>query len=148
MFKEYLTVSYASSFWKGRVALYAILKAMGIGEGDEVLVEGFTCVVVPNAVIFTGAKPEGHIYLRYPLLVKDKNAILKAAQFQNIEIGDWFVSVLHPLNAPLDTACYRDGDCPVGKEIARHLINLPTHLNMNEEKVLKIVNFLKKMRDK
>ncbi|MFH1859640.1 MAG: DegT/DnrJ/EryC1/StrS family aminotransferase [bacterium] len=30
---------------------------MGIGEGDEVLVEGFTCVVVPNAVIFAGAKP-------------------------------------------------------------------------------------------
>ncbi|MFH1897602.1 MAG: DegT/DnrJ/EryC1/StrS family aminotransferase [Candidatus Desantisbacteria bacterium] len=372
-YKKYLNVSYASSFWKGRVALYAILKAMGIGEGDEVLVEGFTCVVVPNAVIFAGAKPvyvapdpktynmdinqiepkithktkaiiaqhtfglpadmdsilgiakkhnlrviedcapamgatykgqkvgtfgdaaffstqwskaistglggvavtndsetgkaieyfkkncvypsnrematlftqlklyqlmynptlhwfgikthrllsklglfipsstnedllsprkpkgyeklftnfqakiglkefekldkynehrryiaglydkylaenalpvayvaksEEHIYLRYPLLVKDKNALLKAAQFQNIEIGDWFVSVLHPLNAPLDTACYRDGDCHVGEEIARHLINLPTHSNMNEGKVLKIVDFLKKMRDK
>ena len=57
MFKQYLNVQYASSFWKGRVALYAILKAMGIGEGDEVLVEGFTCVVVPNSVIFAGAKP-------------------------------------------------------------------------------------------
>ncbi|MEK9149797.1 MAG: DegT/DnrJ/EryC1/StrS family aminotransferase, partial [Candidatus Desantisbacteria bacterium] len=56
-YKRYLGVSYASSFWKGRVALYAILKALGIGEGDEVLVEGFTCVVVPNAVIFAGAKP-------------------------------------------------------------------------------------------
>ncbi|MFH1096577.1 MAG: DegT/DnrJ/EryC1/StrS family aminotransferase [Candidatus Desantisbacteria bacterium] len=71
------------------------------------------------------ANPEGHIYLRYPLLVKDKNAILKAAQLQNIEIGDWFISVLHPLDAPLNTACYKDGDCPVGEEIARHLINLP-----------------------
>lgn len=57
MFKKFLNVSHASSFWKGRVALYAILKALGIGEGDEVLVEGFTCVVVPNAVIFAGAKP-------------------------------------------------------------------------------------------
>lgn len=57
MFKEYLNVSYASSFWKGRVALYAILKALGIGKGDEVIVEGFTCIVVPNAVIYTGARP-------------------------------------------------------------------------------------------
>ena len=47
----------AFAFWKGRVALYAILRAMGIGPGDEVIVPGFTCVVVPNAVRLTGATP-------------------------------------------------------------------------------------------
>lgn len=44
-------------FWKGRVALYAILKALGIGPGDEVILPGFTCVVVPNAVLYLGAQP-------------------------------------------------------------------------------------------
>jgi dTDP-4-amino-4,6-dideoxygalactose transaminase len=44
-------------FWKGRVALYVILKALGIAEGDEVIVPGLTCVVVPNAVIYSGATP-------------------------------------------------------------------------------------------
>jgi len=44
-------------FIKGRVALYAILRAAGIGPGDEVLVPGFTCYVVPAAVGYTGAKP-------------------------------------------------------------------------------------------
>jgi len=44
-------------FWKGRVALYLMLKALGIGAGDEVIVPGFTCVVVPNAVLYTGATP-------------------------------------------------------------------------------------------
>lgn len=44
-------------FWKGRVALYAILKSLGIGAGDSVLVPGYTCVVVPQAVCFLGAKP-------------------------------------------------------------------------------------------
>jgi len=44
-------------YWKGRVALYAILKAIGVGVGDEVILPGFTCVVVPNAIIYTGAKP-------------------------------------------------------------------------------------------
>jgi dTDP-4-amino-4,6-dideoxygalactose transaminase len=47
----------AFSFWKGRVALFAILKAMGIGTGDEVLTPAYTCFVVPNAICFTGAKP-------------------------------------------------------------------------------------------
>jgi dTDP-4-amino-4,6-dideoxygalactose transaminase len=44
-------------YWKGRVALYAILKAMGIKEGDEVIIPAFTCVVVPNAILYLGAKP-------------------------------------------------------------------------------------------
>ena len=44
-------------YWKGRVALYAILKAMDIKPGDEVILPGLTCVVVPNAILYTGAKP-------------------------------------------------------------------------------------------
>jgi len=46
----------SSSFWKGRVALYAILKAMGVGRGNHVVVPGYTCVVVPAAVHFLGAE--------------------------------------------------------------------------------------------
>ncbi len=44
-------------YWKGRVALYAILKAMGIKEDDEIIIPAFTCVVVPNAILYLGAKP-------------------------------------------------------------------------------------------
>lgn len=44
-------------YWKGRVALYAFLKAAGIKEDDEIIIPGFTCVVVPNAIIYSGAKP-------------------------------------------------------------------------------------------
>ncbi len=47
----------AFSFWKGRVALYAILKAMDIGPGDEVILPGYTCVVDVNPIIYLGAKP-------------------------------------------------------------------------------------------
>jgi perosamine synthetase len=48
----------AYSFWKGRVALYAILEALGIGSGDEIILPGFTCVVVPNSIRFVGATPK------------------------------------------------------------------------------------------
>ena len=44
-------------FWRGRVALYAILRALDIGPGDEVVVPAFTCVAVPNAILYTGARP-------------------------------------------------------------------------------------------
>lgn len=44
-------------YWKGRVALYALLKSFGIKKGDEVIIPAFTCVVVPNAILYLGAKP-------------------------------------------------------------------------------------------
>lgn len=53
----WLDQSKAFLFAKGRVALFALLKAMGIGARDEVLVPGYTCVVVPAAVCYTGARP-------------------------------------------------------------------------------------------
>jgi perosamine synthetase len=45
------------AFFRGRVALYAILKSLGIGEGHEVATQAFTCVAVPEAIMATGAKP-------------------------------------------------------------------------------------------
>lgn len=56
-FKKYFGIKYAVSFNSGRSAEYAIFKAAGIKKGDEVLVPAFTCVVVPNAVLWLGAKP-------------------------------------------------------------------------------------------
>lgn len=56
-FAKRVGVACAVSFGAGRHALYAILEALGIGAGDEVLIPAFTCVVVPNAVLYRGARP-------------------------------------------------------------------------------------------
>ena len=47
----------AFAFWKGRVALYAILKAAGIDPGDEIILPGYTCVMNVNPIKYLGAKP-------------------------------------------------------------------------------------------
>jgi perosamine synthetase len=44
-------------FSSGRSALYFGLKSLGIGSGDEVIVQSFTCVAVPNAIVWCNAKP-------------------------------------------------------------------------------------------
>lgn len=41
----------------GRSALYTLLRAAGIGSGDEVIIQAFTCLAVPAAVQWTGARP-------------------------------------------------------------------------------------------
>ena len=48
---------HAYSYASGRQSLYAILKALNIGEGDEVIIPGFTCVAVARAIIYRGAIP-------------------------------------------------------------------------------------------
>ncbi len=56
-FAGFIGVRHAFSFWKGRVALYAILKALGIGEGDEIILPGYTCVMNVNPIMYLKAKP-------------------------------------------------------------------------------------------
>jgi perosamine synthetase len=46
-----------SYFHKGRVALHAALAACGVGPGDAVALQGFTCVVVASAIKYLGATP-------------------------------------------------------------------------------------------
>ena len=48
---------YGISFAAGRMAFFSLLKALGIGKGDEVILPGFTCSVMPNAVWRIGATP-------------------------------------------------------------------------------------------
>jgi perosamine synthetase len=50
-------VKHGIGFGAGRMALYAILEALNIGLDDEVIIPAFTCVVVPNAILYRGARP-------------------------------------------------------------------------------------------
>ncbi len=45
------------TYFRGRVALYAILKALNIGPGDEIITQAFTCSAVPEGIIASGAIP-------------------------------------------------------------------------------------------
>ncbi|MHC4159150.1 MAG: DegT/DnrJ/EryC1/StrS family aminotransferase, partial [Planctomycetota bacterium] len=56
-FTRWFNTGNALSFWKGRVALYAILKAMGIGQSDEVILPGYTCVMDVNPIKYLGGNP-------------------------------------------------------------------------------------------
>src|SRR2546425_12239067 len=56
-FARTVGVKHAISFGSGRVGLYGLLRALGVGEGAEVLLSLPTHIVVANAIRFTGARP-------------------------------------------------------------------------------------------
>src|SRR5258706_11649638 len=55
--KHFFHVDYLSLFTSARGALYATLKSLDISRGDEVILQAFTCSVVADAILATGAKP-------------------------------------------------------------------------------------------
>jgi perosamine synthetase len=56
-FARQVGVRFAHSFSAGRVGLYGVLRALGVGPGHEVLLQAPTHIVVANAIRYAGAHP-------------------------------------------------------------------------------------------
>lgn len=56
-FADYLGVKHATTVSNGTVAIHLALLALGIGEGDEVIVPTLTYIASVNAIAYTGATP-------------------------------------------------------------------------------------------
>jgi perosamine synthetase len=56
-FARQIGVRFACSFSAGRVGLSGVLRSLGVGPGDEVLLQVPTHIVVANAIRFVGARP-------------------------------------------------------------------------------------------
>ena len=56
-FADFCGTSFAASCCNGTVALHLALMALGIGEGDEVIMPIITYIATANAVRYVGAKP-------------------------------------------------------------------------------------------
>ena len=56
-FKRYLEVKHAFAFNSGRSSLMAILNSLDLKEGDEVLLQAFTCNAAVNPILWSGLKP-------------------------------------------------------------------------------------------
>jgi dTDP-4-amino-4,6-dideoxygalactose transaminase len=56
-FAAFCNASYCVGLGSGTDALYLALKAMGIGEGDEVITVSHTYIATSEAISFAGAKP-------------------------------------------------------------------------------------------
>ncbi|MCG9023861.1 aminotransferase class I/II-fold pyridoxal phosphate-dependent enzyme, partial [Laribacter hongkongensis] len=54
-FARWLGGGTARAFMGGRAALLAVVRALGLGQGDEVIVPAFSCQCVANAIRFAGA---------------------------------------------------------------------------------------------
>ena len=81
-------------------------------------------------------------FLRYPILVNDKLQALVEAKRINIELGDWFLSPIHPNLNGWKRVGYSKNQCPISEKICRHVINLPTHSKIGVDSAEKTIDFI------
>ena len=56
-FKKYIGSQYAISVNSATAALHLALNAVGVGNGDEVIIPTNTFIATAEAVVYSGAKP-------------------------------------------------------------------------------------------
>lgn len=88
-----------------------------------------------------------HTYLKYPVLVRDRVKFIALAQKNNIELGDWFLSPIHPITENFESFYYYMGENRIAETISRYIINLPTHSGISENDAIRIAKFIKKNKD-
>ena len=82
------------------------------------------------------------VYIRYALLVRDRENLRKIFQNNQIELGEWFNSVIHPRGSSYASVYYELGSCPIAEDVVIHNVNLPTHLKISCKDACNIVGVL------
>jgi perosamine synthetase len=84
------------------------------------------------------------VFLRYPFLVENKPLVLERAREKGVELGDWFVSAVHPLSSAADLARigYEMGSCPTAEAVSNRVVTLPIDHRIGPRCVEKTIQFL------
>jgi len=86
---------------------------------------------------------EDHIFIRYPLLVNDRDKFREEAEKENIILGEWFEDPIYPAYDSLKIWKVDTEDLPNAMHVCDHIVNLPT----DEKNVKSVVLFLRNHLD-
>ena len=82
---------------------------------------------------------ENHSFLKYPILVKEREVFEDRAINAKIDLGDWFCTPLYPVENNFKLWDLNLNDIPVANFLSKQIVNLPA----DTDKPLKVIEFLK-----
>lgn len=94
--RKSFAVPHAFLFESGRSALASLLRAIPLQAGDEVILQAFTCVAVPNAVLWAGGTP------RYVDCMRETYTMSPEDLEKNITPKTRAVIIQHTFGIPAD----------------------------------------------
>ena len=104
--------------------------------------EAFSCLISFTFVSLPKGPPFNFItyFLKYPLLVENREEFKKKAEKNRIILGEWFEAPVYPYSGSLKLWGVDEKDIPVAMYVSKHVVNLPTDI----EEVNKVIDFLKR----
>lgn len=86
--------------------------------------------------VFPDSEP---IFLRYSILVSDRDAYFKRAKSDNIILGNWYTDIVMP-SVPYDALGYKEGSCPRAEGYAKKMINIPTYQRLSQADLQRVIH--------
>jgi dTDP-4-amino-4,6-dideoxygalactose transaminase len=141
---------FPKNFAKKMPDALAVLALNQLKKLDKILahqreIAGFYEKNIKNPDFLLPSDIPGRIYMRYPLLAKtlETDKILNTARKYKIFLDDgWRKTVIVPPDTQQEKMRYQVGECPKAEKAAKTILNLPTHINISQEKAQRIINFL------
>jgi dTDP-4-amino-4,6-dideoxygalactose transaminase len=81
------------------------------------------------------------IWLRFPIEVQDKTALINFAKKRGVMLGDWYKGTIQP--AELSSINYKLGSCPKAEKASLEIVNLPTYSNFTLDDARHVVRLIK-----
>lgn len=82
--------------------------------------------------------------LRFPILIENRNKVVEKLKKNGIHLSDiWYDAPIAPKRY-MRNVSYKN-DCPNSEFISERILNLPTHININEKEAIKISEIINKV---
>jgi len=86
---------------------------------------------------------ENRVYLRYPVLVTNPEKVHALGKKNKIVFGDWYKNILYAPEKNLKFFFYSKGLTKNSERLAKHIINLPTGINVSKSQAKVIAKIIK-----
>ncbi len=88
--------------------------------------------------------PESNtVFARYPLIARNKPALLAKARECRVELSDWYSTPVHPLaSRDLHLVHYQPGSCPEAEARCNQVVTLPVNSAVGRRDVERAIRFL------
>jgi dTDP-4-amino-4,6-dideoxygalactose transaminase len=81
-------------------------------------------------------------FIRYPLLVKNREALVRQFNQCGFELGLWFTAPLSSRSVDHMLFGYQWGECPIAESISKYTVNLAVNGRIREAEAMKMLNLM------
>jgi dTDP-4-amino-4,6-dideoxygalactose transaminase len=131
------------SGWQARVGFARMRRLSADVQRRRTIAQGYSAWLSGHDRT-AAAEPAGsiHAFLRYPLRVTDRPHVIRRAERAGVDLGDWFVSPIHPVVEGLGRWGYELGSAPVAERACAEIVNLPTGPRLSDREIERVLGFL------